>query len=100
MSKLHNVNPDGHSAKSAYSSTLRLTVSLTRKSKKSGGKGSVALLMNSKQMGCVFQDLDSPKSKLFFSEGPKIIGTEAQRALLKRYITPRKNSGNKGFIAG
>ena len=38
MSKLHNVNPDGHSAKSAYSSTLRLSVSPTRKSKKSGEK--------------------------------------------------------------
>ena len=36
---------------------------LNKKSKKSGGQGSVALLKNSKQCGCVFQDTEPPKSK-------------------------------------
>ena len=30
--------------------------------------------MNSKQMGCVFQDLDSPKSKSFLRKVPKSLG--------------------------
>ena len=38
MSKLQNLNRDVNSAQSACSGTLRLTVSLTKKQKKSGGK--------------------------------------------------------------
>ena len=33
----------------------------SKKSKKSGGKGSVAFLKESNQLGCVFQDTDPPK---------------------------------------
>ena len=34
-----------------------------KKPKKRGGKGSVALLKKSKQLACVFQDVEPPKSK-------------------------------------
>ena len=34
----------------------------TRKPKKTVGKGSVAVLKNSRQLGCVFQDVEPPKS--------------------------------------
>ena len=34
-----------------------------KKPKKNGEKGSVALLKKSKQLGCVFQDVESAKSK-------------------------------------
>ena len=35
----------------------------SKKQKKSGGKEFVALLKNSKQLGCAFQDFELPKSK-------------------------------------
>ena len=53
----------------------------SRKPKKSGGKGSVALLRKSKQMGCVFQDHRATDIQVDFTEGHTILGTEAQRAL-------------------
>ena len=98
--KITKLNRDANLAKSAYASTVKLTVSPTKKPKKSGGKGSVASLRNSKQVGCAFQDIDPPKYKSMFSEERNILGTEAQRALLKRCLTPRKNKGKKGSIAG
>ena len=68
-------------------------------SKKSGAKGSVAKLENSKQLGCDFQDVEPPNSKSIFTEEQKTLETEAQRALLHRYITPRQILGKKGSIA-
>ena len=67
------------------------------KPKNSGGKGFVALFQNSKQLGCVFQDVER-KSKSILTGGPKILETEAQHAILKCYITSRQNSGKKGSI--
>ena len=66
-------------------STLRLAVSPAKKPKQSGGKGSVA-----SQPGCVFQEKEPPKSKSILRKSNKILGTEAQGARLKRYLTPRK----------
>ena len=72
-----------------------------KKPKKSGGSetGSVALLENSKQLGCVSQDFGAAEIQVDFTEESNILRTQAQRALLKRYLTPRKNSGKKGSIA-
>ena len=41
-----------------------------KKPKNTGCKGSVALLKNSKQLGCVFQDFKPPKSKSILRKGP------------------------------
>ena len=49
---------------------------------------------------CVSQDAEPPKSKSIFTERHKILGTEAQRAILKRFITPRKNRERKGPSQG
>ena len=43
-----------------------------KKPKKSGGKGTVALLKNSKQLGCVFQDMEPPQSKSIVRKGSDI----------------------------
>ena len=66
-------NRDAHSVKSASLCTERLTVSLTR-NRKNGGKGSVVLLKNSKQLGCVFQDIEPPKSKSILRKGTTFLG--------------------------
>ena len=54
-----------------------------KKPKKTGGKGSVVLLKNPKQRGCVFQDVEPPKSKSILRTH-KILGTKAQGAILKK----------------
>ena len=48
----------------------------TKKPKKSGGKGSVALLKNSRQSGCVFQDSEPPKSKSILRKSTKSLGSK------------------------
>ena len=67
--------------------------------KKNGGKGSVALSKNSKQSGCVFQDIGPRKSNSILRKEHNILGTKAQHAILEGYITPHENSGMKGSIA-
>ena len=37
--------------------------------------------------------------KFDFTEKAQILGTEAQRAILKRYIAPRENLGKQGSVA-
>ena len=71
---------NAHSAKEAYSSTLRLTVSPV-KSNISGGEGSVALL-KSKHVGCVFQDTEPPKSKSILRKST--FGIRSHRSVLKK----------------
>ena len=56
--------------------TLRLTVSPEKQSKKSGGKGSVALLKKSKHLGCVFQDTEKPKSRSILRKSTKYLGSD------------------------
>ena len=47
-----------------------------KKVKKSGGTGSVALLKNSKHLGCVFQDTEPPKSKSILRKSTKSLGSD------------------------
>ena len=70
-----------------------------QKPKKTGGKGSVAILKNSKQVGFAIPGCRAAEIQFDFTEGCKILRTEAQRAILKRFITPHENSGKKGSIA-
>ena len=65
--------------------------------KKSGGKGSVALWKNSKHFGCVFQNVEPRKSKIYGRH--QTLGTEAKRASPIRYVTPREKLGKKGSFA-
>ena len=55
----------------------RLRVSLTKNRKRNGGQGSVAILKNSRQLGCVFKDIEPPKSNSIFTEGPDILGDQS-----------------------
>ena len=76
---LRNVNmtkhsQDADSVKSASSCTERLTLSPTKKMKKTGGKGSVASRKNSNQLGCVFQDVEPPKSKSILRKSINTLG--------------------------
>ena len=69
----------------------------SKKSKKSGGKGSVALLLEeSILLGCVSQDY--PPRKSILREVGKI-GIQTHRQILRGHTAPRKNSGKKGSIA-
>ena len=70
-----------------------------KRPKKNGGRGSVASRKNSRQVGCVCQDIDPVEVQFDFPEGHRILGTKAQRAILRRCITPHENSGKKGSIA-
>ena len=60
---------------------------INKKPKNTGGEGSVTLFeeFTEIQFDC--------------TEGHTILGTEAQRAILKRYITPHENLEKKGSIA-
>ena len=48
----------------------------TKKSKKSGGKGSVLLVKNSKHLGCVFQDNEPTKSKSMLRKSTQPLESE------------------------
>ena len=62
-----------------------------KKLKRSGGKGSVALLMKSFQLGCVSQDTESPKTSV-----PRKSGSNRAVTCSTWHHT---NSGKKGSIA-
>ena len=64
-------NRDADSVKCALSCSERLTISLTTDQKKSRGKGSVALLKNSRQVCCVSTDIEATKSNSILRKGTK-----------------------------
>ena len=68
----------------------------SKKSKKSGAKGSVALLKESTQLGCVSQD-SCPRK--IFSTWKGEIGIKRRRQIFQGRLAPLKNSGKKGSIA-
>ena len=59
--------------KSALTHTARLTNSLTRSLKKNGDKSAVALMKNTRQLGCLFQDMEPPKSSSILRKSPNIL---------------------------
>ena len=71
-----------------------------KKPKKSGGKGSVALEKNSKQLGYAFQDLEPLKFKSILRKSTQFFLIEAQRALLKKVPYAPKNRERKGPSQG
>ena len=66
-----------------------------KKSKKSGGKGSVALLKESIQLGCVTR---FPSEQIYSTERGKI-GIKSHRQILQGHVAPLQHSGKKGSIA-
>ena len=71
--------------------------SASKKSKKSGGGGSVALLKESVQLGCVSQDTETPK-KSILQKGEKL-GSNRAAKFTKGTWQDTKKSGKKGSIA-
>ena len=63
----------------------------SKKSKKGGAKGSVALLMESLQLGCVSQDSHPRKSVLREENWDQITPSK----FLQGHATPQQNSGNE-----
>ena len=78
---------DAHMAKSADSDMLRLMGSPAKKSKKSGGKGSVALMKKFIQLGCVSHDSHPRK---FYSLDRWTIGNNTNRQILHGHMAPQK----------
>ena len=64
-------------------------------SEKGGASGSVALLKESIQMGCVSQD-SFPRMSILKKEK---IGFKIRRHILQGHLAPSKKSGKKGSIA-
>ena len=69
------------------------------KPKKSGGKGSVALLEISKQLGCVFQDFEPSKSKSILRKGMKFLGPK-RSVYFSKGTRHAKNRESKGPSQG
>ena len=67
-----------------------------QKSKKGGAKGSVAILMESFQLGCVSQE-SYPRNSILREPGKLEIKT--RRQLLQGHLAPNENSGKKRSIA-
>ena len=70
-----------------------------KKPKKTGGKGSVALLKNSKQFGCVFQDIGPPKSKSILRKGTKSLGLKRSVHFSKGALRHVKNSDRSPYAS-
>ena len=68
----------------------------SNKSEKSGAKGSVALLKESIQLGCVSRD-SHPRKSILRERGK--IGIKSHRQILHGHVAPHKNSGKKGSTA-
>ena len=72
--KITNLDRDANSAGRAYSSTKRLTVSPTTSRRKVVEKDLLLQLKNSKQLRCVFQDEEPPKSKSSLRKSTESLG--------------------------
>ena len=95
--KITNHNRDASSMRGACSGTKRLIVSLTR-SRKRIVESSVAFFEEFEAIRPCNSGCRTAEVQVDFTEVHNILGTEAQRAILKRYITPRERSGKKGSI--
>ena len=63
------------------------------KTKVTGGKGFVAILKNSKQLGCVFQDLEPPKSNSILRKVPE---TGVSWKFYNGYHSRRRSASKRG----
>ena len=65
-----------------------------KKPKKNGGTGSVVLLKNSKLLGCVFQDVEPPKSKSILRKSTQFLGIK-RSVQFSKGTPPRKKLGKE-----
>ena len=70
----------------------RLMNSLAKRSKENGDKSAVALLKITRQMGCVFQDMEPPKSSIDFTEELKHTETSSMCSIHESFCTSRIHS--------
>ena len=84
--------------KCAFLCTESMTISPKKKNGQIGGEGSVAMLKKSKQLGCVFQDVEPPEFNSISRKGPKSLGPKRSVQFSKKKITPRENSGNQSSV--
>ena len=86
--KITNLNRDAHFGDKCMFRHAEADSQPSKKSKKSGVKGSVACLKKSKHVGCVFQDTVTPKSRRFYGRArhlwDQIAPFDSQKA---RYTT-------------
>ena len=97
--KITKLNRDANSAKSASSCT-EVDSQPNKKPKKSGGLGSVALSKNSKQVGCVFQDIDRSKYKSILRKSTQFWGPKRSLQFSKGTLHPVKIWERKGPSQG
>ena len=93
--KTTSLRLDANLATSAIFDTLR-QIEPSKKSKKGGAKGSVALSKESIQLGCVPQD--SHQRNLFHVK--KKIAIKTRRQILQGHLAPKKNRERKGPSQG
>ena len=67
----------------------------SKKSKKNSGQGSVALLKKSKQLGCLSEDIEPPKSKSILEKGTKSLGSKRSVRFSKDTLHPVKKCGKE-----
>ena len=74
----------------------------SKRSEKNGDKSAVAMLKITRQLGCVFQDMESPKSSSFFSEGLRHTETdpmcEIHKKAVARHTDIRDQNPSLGMI--
>ena len=92
-----NLYQDAHMAKNADSDTLRLMGQPSKKSKKSGVKGSVALSKESTQLGCVSQESYPRKS---IPREPGMLGSKHTVKLSRGTWHQIKNREREGSSRG
>ena len=83
-----------------FSSAQRGRQSAKQATEKIGGKGSVALLKNSRQFGCVLQDVGPPKSNSISRKGTKFLGPQRSVQLSRGASRRMKTRERKGPYAG
>ena len=88
--KITYLNRDANSSKKCVFRHTEVGSQPDKKPNKSGGKGSVALLKNSKQLGCALQDFELPKSRLILRNSQNSWDQIAACASQKAHFTPFK----------
>ena len=80
---------------SALTHTARLTNSPARSKKKNGDKIAVAILKSTRQLGCVFQDMEPPKSSSILRKSSNILKPIRCVPFTDSRVTSRQHSRPK-----
>ena len=83
--------------KSALMRIARLIERPSKRSKKNGDKRAVAMLKNTRQLGCVFQDMEPPKSSSILRKSSDMAETDPMCKIHESRCTSRRHSRPKSF---